>query len=201
VKHKTLTFVFVTLFLLIMVSGLDSLGTFQKDTTVRITQLCTNATYINLTSVSYPNSTTALTNVEMSSTGNGEFYYDFSQTSLLGRYDVRGISDGCEGSFATYFIISSTGNFQGSLFYIILLTVLALFFLGTTLFVDEEFFVYISGILFLIGGIFIMINGLDVMNNDSTRYLAFIYLGIGLLFTLGAYVYNSYSKFGEQEEY
>ncbi len=45
----------------------------------------------------------------MISAGSGEFYYLFNSTNLLGRYDVRGISDGCERTFATYFQINLSG--------------------------------------------------------------------------------------------
>ena len=41
---------------------------------------------------------------------SGDFYYLFTNTSTLGRYDVRGISNGCEKTFATYFTISYYGE-------------------------------------------------------------------------------------------
>lgn len=90
-------------------ANLESLGIFSKDQEVRISQVCSDATYINISSITYPNSTTAVSNVEMISAGSGEFYYLFNSTNLLGRYDVRGISDGCEGTFATYFQINLSG--------------------------------------------------------------------------------------------
>jgi len=105
-------FMLVTLGILLLgiVSSLDSLGTFKQNEVVRISQVCSDATYINLSSVSYPNSSKAVTNIEMTSSGNGEFYYDYNLTSVEGRYNVNGISDGCTNTFATYFEITPNGN-------------------------------------------------------------------------------------------
>lgn len=83
---------------------------------------------------------------------------------------------------------------------IIMLSLASLFFLAS-LFVNEEFFVYISGVLFLVLGIYIMINGIDVVNDWYSRTISYVTIGIGLLFTIGAYIYNSYSKFNKEEEY
>ena len=105
-------FLIVTL-LISSASALDSLGNFKVDETVRIAQVCSDATYINISSITYPNSTTAVSNVEMVSAGSGEFYYDFNLTSVKGRYDVRGISDGCEETFATYFEVTYLGKELG----------------------------------------------------------------------------------------
>lgn len=91
------------------VSPLDSLGIYKQGETVRVVQVCSDATYINISSIAYPNSSVAVSNIEMTPAGSGEFYYDFT-TSISGRYDVRGISDGCEGTFATYFIVTATGE-------------------------------------------------------------------------------------------
>ena len=91
------------------VMALDSLGTFKQNQAVRITQVCSDATYINISSISYPNSTVAVSGIEMTSAGSGEYYYDFTNANASGRYDVRGISDGCEKTFATYFEVNPQG--------------------------------------------------------------------------------------------
>ena len=114
-------------------------------------------------------------------------------------YGLICIGENIGGSLSGTFNATSTGE-DGSMFYLILLTSLAIIFLLASLFVDEEFFVYISGTLFLLGGIYLMINGIDVVNNSNTRNLSYIYIGIGLLFTIGAYIYNSYSKNQDGEE-
>lgn len=92
------------------VSALDSLGTFKQGDTVRISQVCSSATFINISSIAYPNSTIASSNNAMISSGSGEYYINFIATQDIGRYDVRGISDGCTKTFTTYFEITQNGQ-------------------------------------------------------------------------------------------
>jgi len=114
-KNKII-FVFMFVFLIGIIASQTSLGTltdlgiFKQNEGVRITQICSDATYINISSITSPNSTVLDSNIEMVPSGNGEFYYLFNQTSQTGRYDVRGISDGCSNTFATYFEISLNGK-------------------------------------------------------------------------------------------
>lgn len=101
------------LFLISFTSALDSLGTFKQNQPVNITQICNDATYITISSLKFPNSTVALSPVNMTLTNSGNFYYEFSNTLEKGRYYVSGVSDGCTKVFATYFDIGeelSTGS-------------------------------------------------------------------------------------------
>lgn len=109
-KNKILLCMFFGILLIGNVFALDNLGTFKQNDNVRVTQICNDATYITLSSISYPNSTTAIEQINMTSLGSGEFYYIFTNTSTIGRYDVRGVSDGCGKIFATYFEITPSGE-------------------------------------------------------------------------------------------
>jgi len=182
--------------------------TYKVNTEVNLKLTCTinnavpsAAATLNLT-IAYPNGTLMLDNAETEARGNGIFNYTITFRDIGTYYPTLVCVDGTNSysDSSGRYIITSTGA-GGSMFYIILITALAVIFLIATLFVDEEFFVYLSGVLFLIGGIYLMINGLDVLNDINTRYLAYIYLGIGILFTVGAYIYNGYSKSKGEEEY
>jgi hypothetical protein len=113
-------FIFLMLFTTLASAQLEQYGTFKQNDEVRLSQVCSDATYINISGISYPNGTLSLSNIEMTPSGSGEFYYNFNLTEPLGRYDVRGVSDGCEKTFATYFEVTATGyeNYVGT--YIIL---------------------------------------------------------------------------------
>lgn len=187
------------IFLVSFTSALDSLGTFKQGQTVRIVQVCEDATYVTISSISFPNSTIAVSNLNMTSSGSGEYHYNFSTTSSLGRYDIRGISNGCDKTFATYFDVTSSGG-NGLTFWIILIFSFAFIFLILSAIIKEELFVYISGICFLVAGVIIMIYGIDVLNDWTTRAIAFISLGLGFIFSIGAYIYNSYSNSNSSEE-
>ena len=108
---KLIPLLFVV-FLLSMTMGfaLEDLGVFKQGEDVRVAQVCSDSSYINISSITYPNGSTAVSNIEMTSAGSGEFYYLFNFTDDKGRYDVRGISDGCEETFATYFTITHLGK-------------------------------------------------------------------------------------------
>jgi hypothetical protein len=122
--------------------------------------------------------------------------------STLGHYPygIRCNSTVYGGVLVSYFTIQEN-PFESSLTFLIFLYILAIIFFISTLFVDEEFFVYISGVLFLVGGIYIMINGLGETYGLYSRTIAYVSIGIGFLFTVGAYIFNSYSgRKAEQEE-
>src|SRR3990167_6516872 len=106
----SILFFLSVLILINSISAIDSLGTFKQYDSIIIYQVCSDATYINISSISYPNSSLAVSNIPMLSVGNGGFQYNFSSATSTGRYDVRGISDGCDLTFATYFLITPNGT-------------------------------------------------------------------------------------------
>jgi hypothetical protein len=129
-KYLSITLLlFLCCISLVSASSLPSLGIFKQDSTVTIAQVCSDATYINITSIGYPNSSTAVSNVEMNKNG-GDYYYDFNSTNLLGRYDVRGISDGCTKSFATYFEITTNGKAQAEGIIVVVYTLIFILFIA-----------------------------------------------------------------------
>jgi len=90
------------------VSGLDDYGVKQVDKQFTFCQVCQDATYITLSSVETPSSTEGIY-ANMTATGSGEYCYNYTP-SEMGRYDFRGISDGCENTFATFVDITYTGK-------------------------------------------------------------------------------------------
>lgn len=168
---KNLIFLLIAFCLIGNVMALDGLGTFKQGEIVRISQVCSDATYINISSISYPNSTVAVSNIEMTSSGSGEYYYDFSLTDTAGRYDVRGISDGCEMTFATYFNINISGSEENTGKYIFLGSLLIVLFCVSCFMmylsnvfneVGFKIFFLISSLVFIIATLGV---GLLVMNN------------------------------------
>ena len=87
---------------------LDSYGTKQVNQQFTFCQVCGDATYITLLSIETPNSTTQI-NSNMTAQGTGQFCYNYTPNQL-GRYDFRGVSDGCTQEFATYVDVTYTGK-------------------------------------------------------------------------------------------
>ena len=117
-NKKIFAFMFMFIFALTLVSAsVDSLGTFKQGENIRLKQVCSNATYINISSITYPNSSVIVDNIEMTSSGSGEFYYVLTDTNTLGTYTFSGVSDGCNNNFNNNFDITpfgeapATGNF------------------------------------------------------------------------------------------
>lgn len=170
------------------VSALDSFGTFKRCSNIRITQVCSDATYITITSISYPNSSLLVSNKNMTFS-DGEFYYNLnsSQTCELGRYDVRGISDGCEKSFAAYFEVTIDGkektliktDYQFFVFFGISM------FLGLLLgafgiFKDERILIF-SAMGFFAAGILANYYQQETLLIFPTETISLILIGLGML--------------------
>lgn len=97
-------------FLISLVSS--SPGTYKQDSDINLIQICDNCTFVNITSVLFPNGSVAVSNVEMTKDGT---YYNFTLdsnfTNTIGEYTVTGLGDlDGDNTIWTYnFIITTTG--------------------------------------------------------------------------------------------
>lgn len=172
-KNIGISIILLGVFLISLSSiyAFEYLGTFTQNEPIRISQNCNNATYTNISSINYPNSSVAESNIQMLYSGNGEFYYLFENTTQLGRYNVRGISDGCENTFSTYFEITTNGKSTPSGIVII--------------FFNLIFIIIIAGMLsLLLYTVFTFIlfdfNAKDLIINVSSYFSLFAFYILGL---------------------
>ena len=150
-KLNFIAFLFVILISCSMfVSAIESLGTFKVNECVELKQTCSNCTYVNISSVLYPNSSKALQNVEM--TGDGvEYSYDFCSTTQLGSYIVNGYADvdGVKTVWAYDFFITGNGKDNPSgavvvlfiglfIFILVFMTYLVIYSLGHVIKLDFD---------------------------------------------------------------
>lgn len=172
-----------------LVSALDDLGTFKQNTCVRVAQTCASCTYVNISSISNSyNNDTLISNVEMTSFGNGEWYYNFCSTGVIGRYDVRGKGDldGTATSFATYFEITPSG-FQGTLgFYIVLICICAgVIILGFG--IGEAWFVVLGGFALIVVGVYSINSGVAGFRDMFVTWAIGIFeISIGAILSIGS---------------
>ena len=134
---KIILLLLVGIFLITLASAssLPSLGTFKQNECMNISQTCASCSYVNISSISNNQNSSLVLNVEMESIGDGEWRYEFCNTSATGRYDVRGMGDvnDIDSSFAVYFEVTPTGfllETQDSLLYIIILIATFILFLA-----------------------------------------------------------------------
>jgi len=134
-KNKLIILTFLLLILPIVSATV--LGSFKNGECVTLIQTCGNCSYANISTIIYPNSSIAFSNVEM--TKDGTYYnYSFCDTSSNGVYIVAGFGDP-DATVETWtydFQITPNGQVASvgsAILYIGLLAVL-LFFLGLSIY-------------------------------------------------------------------
>ena len=116
-------------------ASLEFLGSFEQNKCMNISQTCVTCSYVNISSVSSNENSNLISNVEMIYFGNGEWRYEFCNTSDLGRYDVKHMGDinGVDDTDTFYFKVTPDGKeftTQNSISYLgFILIILFTFFL------------------------------------------------------------------------
>jgi hypothetical protein len=182
---------FVLLFLMVIMLGIvsaeqQSLGTFKQSSCISLKQTCANCTYVNITSVLYPNGVQALGNVKMTKLAS-EYNYTYCSTAQIGQYiyNTLGDPDGIPTTQPVTFEITpsgSTGLLGISI--IIFVIVYAIGFFG--FFGKHIWVAVLGGMAMIILGLYTMTNGLDIFRNTMTNALAWVTVGLGAIFALTA---------------
>ena len=131
-KNKTLAIILGILLISISnISALEDLGIGKQNENFTINQVCNSATYITISTIQSPDKTISNINENMTFTGSGSFQYNLT-ASQTGRYDVCGVSDGCDNTFCVYFEITPNGKEftqQTSISYVAFIIVLLFLFI------------------------------------------------------------------------
>lgn len=130
---KKLTLLIFGIFLISLTTA-GIIGPFKQDNNISLPQTCDDCTYNTITTILYPNGSTAVSNVAM--TQNGTYWnYTLNSnfTNALGNYIVNGVGDlnGVTTVWAYDFVVTPTGkgiNTGNSI--ITFLAVLLFFILG-----------------------------------------------------------------------
>jgi hypothetical protein len=195
-KMKNLVLIAMCIALVGLASAaISDLGVFQQQECVNLYQMCDNCTYVNISSVTFPNST--IDTIEAQMTKNGvDYNYTYCQTVDLGEYlyKVCGDKDGTFECEVIKFSVTPTGDERGfGMFLVLIIFAVSCFIISLS--ADIEFLTFFSGILFLLSGIYAMIYGVGDLADLYTRGIAAVSLGMGLVFIVAS-VYNL-TKHGE----
>ncbi len=149
--NKKVLFLIMGMFLFSLVSvsafsfnsnSFNSLGTFQQGKNVTLFQSCSNCSYINLTSINFPNGIIISPNVQMQK-DQYSYTYNFSDTNQSGdyKYTVCGDKGGSLTCETIGFQITPSGqsNIFSKLIFIGFLVFLSSFFLILFFKTEEEF--------------------------------------------------------------
>lgn len=131
-KNKTIIIIICLILLISIVGAKIPLGTIKKGECIQLQQTCDSCTYVNLSSVTFPNSTVVYFDNVMTKNGV-EYNYTFCSTASLGNYffSVKGDKDGSLATEDGSFEVTYTGdslNTQKSILYLGLLGLLIFFF-------------------------------------------------------------------------
>ena len=155
---------------------------------ITIKQTCGSCSYVNV-SISYPNSSLAAANEEMTSSGGGVWTYNFCETSLLGRYDVAGMGDleGTETSFDVLYFDVTPSGFNWSISYYILIFILSIGIIVLGYYVQDAWIVILGSFGLILVGLLILFYGLvDMKDTVYTWGLGIITLMLGAYFGIKA---------------
>jgi len=177
---KGIAFGIMVLMAVFSVSSIETLGNFKVNECINLKQICSNCSYVNITSILMPNSTQILGEVKMTKLGT-EYNYTFCDASMIGDYIVNGKGDldGKDTIFAYDFKITTTGN-EGNIIPIFLFIGGILFFVIAIISKNPIIGIF-SGMILILAGIFMMIYGFGNISNDYSRGIAFISLGFGFV--------------------
>lgn len=137
-KILLLSFILIFFVLAMINYASATLGTFKQNDCVNVKTILSNVTLVNLSTLSYPNSSIAVSNIVMSQTGQ-TFTYEFCGANVTGTY-IYDYFDNIGGSYVNDFIITPNGenaSIGSAVFYIGLLAIL-IFFLGLAIYIFME---------------------------------------------------------------
>ena len=193
-KSKILMILVIGIFLFSIapVMATDDLGTFKQNTNVRVVQICNDATFITLSSIAFPNSTTGINDTNMTFSGSGEYFHNFNSTDAIGRYEVRGISDGCENTFATFFTVTPSGFINTLGVYIVFLIILGgIIILGFKS--EDAWYIIVGGMGFIMLGIYSINYGVvGFRDNFMTWGIGLFEIAIGAILSIQAGIQKIY---------
>jgi len=92
IKASLLYVMFLIILSSFVLADMQSLGTFKKDECVNLIQICDNCTFVNFTSVIYPNGVFELLNLNSTASGT-VFNSSFCNTSQVGTYIISSVGD------------------------------------------------------------------------------------------------------------
>jgi hypothetical protein len=176
------------LFAIPQLSALNTQPTVKQGECINISQTCASCSYVNISSITNREDSNLILNQPMSGIGNGEWRYEFCNTTFLGRYDVKGQGDinGVDESFATDFYVTPSGESgtENIVFFLIILVLL--YTLTLLLFFRRDIelapFVVLTGSALGTLGLYMIRNGIVVYRDYFTNYLSYVtmFLGFGL---------------------
>jgi len=132
---KLLLLLFMSMFLITLVNATDitNIGITKQYSSIELYQTCDNCTYVNLSSVRYPNLSIGYFNSAMTKISN-DFNYSFNKTNNIGNYQytVCGDKNGVFKCEVIGFEVTLNGKKQADGIVVVIFSIIfiAIFFFG-----------------------------------------------------------------------
>ncbi len=196
-----LVLLLVTTFSIVSATETD-IGTKKTDDCIDLIQTCADCTYVNFTSITYPNGTRVIWEVEGVKVGPSFTYYNCSLTNQLGTWIIDGHGDleGTDTVFTYTYEVTPTGNptpegmpmFQMGVIIIIFGVACFLLYLSSAMGeVGFKIFFMITSFIFLaatmITAYMVSMDGNVVAATNATTLALFVVLGV-ILFLIFIYI-------------
>lgn len=165
----------------------ESLGIFKQGTAINIPQTCENCSYINITTMSYPNSTSisptdtreaSMTNL----TNKNDYSYSLTSTKALGIYLVHFKTSEDGKNIATanaWFEVTPTGYKQttaegiGSMVYLFLVIFMTALLLFVGFKLSETEMLWVLGVFFMFLSLLMMLYDLWLGYEYQLKYVGY----------------------------
>jgi len=186
-EHKFFLFLF-SLFFISSVSALPTLGTFQQNKCINLVQTCDNCTYVNLTSVQFPNS--SIQNYGVNMQKNSTYYnITFCNTELIGTYIINTVGDDdgfiTTGSYSLE--VTSTGeqvSLSNSIIVIVFLILAAIFLVLAYSFNKEHWILKTFFNFCAVGMGILAINSARIIASESANLGKMGFTGLVVMITV-----------------
>ena len=157
---------------------IENLGTFKQYDCIELFQSCSNCSFSNLTSVTYPNGTKDPINILMTKSGL-EYNYTYCKTTTLGDYIINGFSDADgENTVWAYNMSISPSGTNNLSFYIIILCISGVVIIFG-FFIKDAWITILGTFGLYFVGLYTLINGIaGIRNTTYTMAISIILLGL-----------------------
>lgn len=158
------------------------LGSARQNTCIELIQTCVDCTYVNITSIVFPDKTVSYLNKGMSQ-NSATYNYTFCSTSQIGNYIYNTIGDpsGIGVNQPVSFEISGSG-LTGTLGFYFLILILSIGLIVLGYYVEDAWIVVLGSFSLVLVGLYTLFYGLDGIKDPTYTW------GIGLIvLMLGVY--------------
>ena len=168
---------------IIGIGSATDLGTFKQNKNVTLFQLCSNCSYVKLTSINFPNGDVGTLNIQMDK-DNYSYTHNFSDTNQIGeyKYSVCGDKNGIVKCETLSFEITPSGADGYSLSFFIILFILFYGLIIWGVIIKNEWITLAGVFGLLVLSVYTLVNGIGDFRGNLTRTISYINLLIGFGF-------------------